>query len=173
MLARVLQREYRLPGGFKLKSGYNYTFEEKKLDLTNDSTRNGIEANNERDREFNRFYDVIYSKSEEKELYFDVSDETIKVNVAGGESKNTFWDRTGMYAKGKYKEYVNDSKFYKVYLEKNEISLGNFGEIAVFGGLRYDKFDKNSDKTLKMDLGLRHIATLINNTGNRKMVSLQ
>ncbi len=64
-------------------------------------------------------------------------------------------------------QYVNDLNSMNLGPERNEIPLGAFGQLALFGGVRYDKYDKGynpytkhyasgEDSTLRTQLKLNH-----------------
>ena len=168
--------EYELPGEFKVNPGYNFYAEKKELNLGEDSSRRSI--SDARSRQYNRFENIIYRDYKENRVYVDVKDSTMKFSFAGGTAKDEFWDRAGIYTKDGHLKYVNDSDFYEMGAEKNEIGLGRFGELAIFGGIRYDRYKKGynpyeniyttgHDSTIRTQLKANHTAKLFDNTDNR------
>ena len=144
---RISFGDYDLYGDYRVKAGLNVNEYTRKLDLTQDPLRKNVIKNNERSKEYNRFENIIYHDYREVRGYVDFYDDTTKFTFASGETKEEFVDRDGIYyisdfKDGSYRKYVNESKFYEVSAEQNEISLGNYGELALFGGIRYDKYDK-------------------------------
>ena len=176
---RVSFGEYELPGGFKVKPGYDFYAEKKELNLDKDLGREHI--SNERSQEYNRFENIIYQDYKENRVYVDFYDDTMKFTVAGGTTKDEFWDRNGIYVDNRYKKFVNNSDFYEVGAEKNEISLGNLGELALFGGVRYDRYTKGynpygltpdyasgRDSSIRTQLKANHTVEIFNNESNNE-----
>lgn len=178
---RVSLGEYDFYGDYKIKPGYDYYSEIRVLDLQDDPLRKDVIKGNARDKQYNRFENIIYSDFEQQRGYVNIFDETTKFSFAGGQTKEEFWDRTGIYTADGYRKYVNESDFYEVSAERNEIDLDNFGELALFGGLRYDKYTKGynpysnrgrgnfatgEDSTVRTQLKLNHTMTLFNNEDN-------
>ncbi|WP_349763562.1 hypothetical protein [Fusobacterium sp. SYSU M8D902] len=179
---RVSFGEYDFIGDYKIKPGYDYYSEIRELNLDNDPLREKVIKGNERSKQYNRFEDIIYSNFEQKRGYVDIFNDTTKFTFAGGKTEEEFWDRTGIYTADGYRKYINNSDFYEVSAQRDEISLDNFGEIALFGGLRYDKytsgynpysnngkgnFASGEDSTLRTQLKLNHTMTVFNNEENR------
>lgn len=179
---RVSFGEYDVTGDYKIKPGYDYYSEIRELNLDNDPLRENVIKGNERSKQYNRFEDIIYSNFEQKRGYVDIFNDTTKFTFAGGKTEEEFWDRTGIYTADGYRKYINNSDFYEVSAQRDEISLDNFGEIALFGGLRYDKytsgynpysnngkgnFASGEDSTLRTQLKLNHTMTVFNNEENR------
>lgn len=179
---RVSFGEYDFTGDYKIKPGYDYYSEIRELNLDNDPLREKVIKGNERSKQYNRFEDIIYSNFEQKRGYVDIFNDTTKFTFAGGKTEEEFWDRTGIYTADGYRKYINNSDFYEVSAQRDEISLDNFGEIALFGGLRYDKytsgynpysnngkgnFASGEDSTLRTQLKLNHTMTVFNNEENR------
>lgn len=194
--------EYDFYGDYKVKAGYDYYSEIRELNLDNDylrisqKERDALKSGNSlttvddkdqlikgnyRSKQYNRFQDIIYSDFEQQKGYVDIFNDTTKFTFAGGQTKEEFWDRTGIYTIDGYRKYVNESDFYEVSAERNEIDLNNFGEIALFGGVRYDEYSKGynpysnngkgnystgEDSTLRTQLKLNHTMTLFNNEDN-------
>lgn len=199
---RVSFGEYDFYGDYKIKAGYDYYSEIRELDLGNDPLRmtqaertainsgkdltsvpmeDQLIKGNYRSKQYNRFEDIIYSDFEQQRGYVDIFDETTKFSFAGGQTKEEFWDRTGIYTADGYRKYINESDFYEVTAERNEIDLDGFGELALFGGVRYDEYSKGynpysnsgkgnyasgEDSTLRTQLKLNHTMTLFNNEDN-------
>lgn len=190
---RVSFGEYDFYNGYKIKPGYDYYSEIRELDLQEDPLRKDVirfeksqnnpnqYLGNLRSKQYNRFEDIIYSDFEQKRGYVDIFNDTTKFSFAGGQTKEEFWDRTGIYTADGYRKYVNESDFYEVSVERNEIDLDGFGELALFGGVRYDEYSKGynpysnkgkgsyasgEDSTLRTQLKLNHTMTLFNNEDN-------
>lgn len=196
---RVSFGEYDFYGDYKVKAGYDYYSEIRELNLENDplrmtaderkngASKDGLIKNNFRSKQYNRFEDIIYSDFEQKRGYVNFFNDTTKFSFAGGQTKEEFWDRTGIYTVDGYRKYINESDFYEVSAERNEISLNNFGELALYAGVRYDEYTKGynpayynpktnkieggnfasgEDSTLRTQLKLNHTMTLFNNEDN-------
>lgn len=181
---RVSFGDYDFWGDYRVKAGYNINEHERKLDLMDDPLRkNVVKGSNERDKEYNRFENIIYSDFREERAYVDFYNDTTKFTFAAGQTKEKFWDREGIYSEpafslNSYRQYINESKFYEFGAERNEIPLGVFGQLALFGGVRYDKYDKGynpytrhyasgEDSTLRTQLKLNHTIQLFDNTDNK------
>lgn len=181
---RVSFGDYDFWGDYRVKAGYNINEHERKLDLMDDPLRkNVVKGSNERDKEYNRFENIIYSDFREERAYVDFYNDTTKFTFATGQTKEKFWDREGIYSEpafslNSYRQYINESKFYEFGAERNEIPLGVFGQLALFGGVRYDKYDKGynpytrhyasgEDSTLRTQLKLNHTIQLFDNTDNK------
>lgn len=181
---RVSFGDYDFWGDYRVKAGYNINEHERKLDLMDDPLRkNVVKGSNERDKEYNRFENIIYSDFREERAYVDFYNDTTKFTSAAGQTKEKFWDREGIYSEpafslNSYRQYINESKFYEFGAERNEIPLGVFGQLALFGGVRYDKYDKGynpytrhyasgEDSTLRTQLKLNHTIQLFDNTDNK------
>lgn len=173
---RVSFGEYEFLGGFKVKPGYNFYAEKKELNLDEDNARKSV--TNARSRQYNRFENIVYRDYKENRVFADFEDATVKFTFAGGTAKEKFWDRAGIYTADGYLKYVNNSDFYEMGAEKNEIELGNFGELAVFGGVRYDRYKQGynpyeniyttgKDSSVRTQLKLNHTVKLFDNTENR------
>lgn len=178
---RVSFGEYDFYEDYKVKAGYDYYSEIRELNLDNDPLREKVIEGNERSKQYNRFEDIIYSDFEQKRGYVDFFNDTTKFSFAGGQTKEEFWDRTGIYTVDGYRKYINESDFYEASAERNEISLNNFGELALYAGVRYDEYTKGynpysnqgkgnftsgEDSTLRTQLKLNHTMTLFNNEDN-------
>lgn len=181
---RVSFGDYDFWGDYRVKAGYNINEHERKLDLMDDPLRkNVVKGSNERDKEYNRFENIIYSDFREERAYVDFYNDTTKFTFTAGQTKEKFWDREGIYSEpafslNSYRQYINESKFYEFGAERNEIPLGVFGQLALFGGVRYDKYDKGynpytrhyasgEDSTLRTQLKLNHTIQLFDNTDNK------
>lgn len=174
---RISFGEYELSNGYKVKPGFTMTSEIKKLNLENDSARhdeNKPRIAIPRSRQYNRFENIVYRNYKENKGYLEFFDKTTKFTVASGNTKEEIWDRDGIYTKDGYQKYINNSDFYEISAEKNEISLNRFGELALFGGVRYDKYKKGydpqsltystgSDSSIRSQFKLNHTIELFNN----------
>ena len=110
---RVSLGEYDFYGDYKIKPGYDYYSEIRVLDLQDDPLRKDVIKGNARDKQYNRFENIIYSDFEQQRGYVNIFDETTKFSFAGGQTKEEFWDRTGIYTADGYRKYVNESDFMK------------------------------------------------------------
>lgn len=177
---RVSLGEYDFLDGYKIKPGYDYTSEIKKLNLDDDSARYS-ETNKSvllpRSRQYNRFENIVFRDYKENKGYVEVFDRTTKFTIAGGTTEEEIWDRDGIYSQDGYQKYINNSDFYEVSAEKNQISLDRFGELALFGGVRYDRYKKGfnpitqtystgHDSSIRSQFRLNHTIELFNNENN-------
>lgn len=162
---RVSLGEYKLNNRYSYNFGFDSYWEEKKLNLNFDPLRRYIDTKNVRNHQYNRFENIVYSNFKEDKGYFNIFDGTTKLTLNIGRTKEEFWDREGIYKDNSYKIYKNNSEFYEVIGRKNEIDLGNFGNIALKGGLRYDRYDEK-DETLRSQFELKHLKTLYSNKKN-------
>ncbi|MGL4253615.1 MAG: hypothetical protein ACRCWN_03540 [Fusobacteriaceae bacterium] len=130
-------------------AGYRDDFKENELAIIYDPFRRGV-RNNKRDREWNRYENIAYEKSREQRGYVQIYNEDYALNLGGGKSKETIWDRDGYYnyenfLMGEaYDKYKLNSEFIDFSLEKKYFQLGNLGEFRFLGGLRYDKYTSAS-----------------------------
>lgn len=182
--------EYELYNNFKYKVGYDYSYIENKLSLTDDPFRKIAlldgslgKTNNLRDVQYNRYENIIYNKTSENRAYVDFIYNSIKLTVAGGDTKEEIWDRTGIYSKeawdrDSYKIYINNSNFYEIGILDDKISLYNFGEIQAYGNLRFDQYNdgysqrrdeeiSTNDKSTRVRAGVTHNVILFDNSENR------
>lgn len=172
--------EYKALAGYKITGGFDFKSEIKKLNLSNDPLRSEVIIGNERDKQYNRFENIIYSNIKENKGYAKIFDDTLEFSIAGGTSKEEIFDRDGIYING-YRKYLNKSNFYEVNIRNNELQLGKFGEIAVLAGIRYDEYKDGynpfsnlglgniaigKDSTLRTTFEVNHSVTLFNNMKN-------
>lgn len=148
---KALLGEYRLYKDIYYKIGYDYNEFEHKLNLQNDPFREKALNNtkNYRDKEYNRFENIIYNKTTEQRGHLDfIYDDLITLTLAGGTTKEEIWDREGIYnkeawSKGSYKVYINDSDFYEMGLSTSKLSLNRFGDVTLYGNIRADRYKKD------------------------------
>ncbi|MEG0135105.1 hypothetical protein [Cetobacterium sp.] len=182
--------EYRLYGDIDYKVGYDYSEVEQELNLQDDPFREKAlldgslgKTRNLRDVEYNRYENIIYNKTSENRAYIDFMYDTLKLTLAGGNTKEEIWDREGIYSKSawdrdSYKIYINDSNFYEVGLSDEKISLSNLGDLELYGNVRFDQYDKGynqltekeistSDESTRLRAGFTHDITLLDNTENK------
>lgn len=177
--------EYKLTDNISFKTGYDYTFSEKKLNLEDDPLRARInslgknvgifEKDSTRWSQYNRFENITYEKIEEQRAFVDLYTGLVNFTFAGGRREETVHTREGMNSAFKSREFKNESDFYEFGLNKNNIGLGYLGEIDIFGNIRQDKYKsginngvvtEDNDKTTRYQAGLNHRITLLDNSGN-------
>ena len=182
--------EYELTDNISFKTGYDYTFSEKKLNLEDDPLRARInsagknvgifEKGSTRWSQYNRFENITYEKIEEQRAFVDLYTGLINFIFAGGRREETVHTREGMNSAFGSREFKNESDFYEFGLNKNNIGLGYLGEIDIFGNIRQDKYKsgyysddnlniydtEDNDKTTRYQAGLNHRITLFDNSGN-------
>lgn len=177
--------EYKLTDNLSFKTGYDYTFSEKKLNLEDDPLRARInslgknvgifEKGSTRWSQYNRFENITYEKIEEQRAFVDLYTGLVNFTFAGGRREETVHTREGMNSAFGSREFKNESDFYEFGLNKNNIDLGYLGEIDIFGNIRQDKYKsginngvatEDNDKTTRYQAGLNHRITLFDNSGN-------
>ncbi|MFK4785752.1 hypothetical protein [Fusobacterium sp. MFO224] len=161
--------EYQLTTGTSFKVGYNYDFSEKKLDLENDPLRKGVFSTDSRLSQYNRFENIVYNKKEENRAYTTFYTGIFDFTVAGGDSKETIETREG--SNDIVKTYKNESKFYELGLAKNKVSLGNLGEVDIYGNIRQDQYKNSDDEVNRFSTGLTHRISLNDNLNNEFKIS--
>lgn len=170
--------EYKLTDNISFKTGYNYTFSEKELNLDNDPMREKVFGNTSRWNQYNRYENITYEKIEEQRAFVDLYTGLLNFTFAGGTREETVTSREGINLSNTIgKTYKNESDFYEFGISKNNIGLGYLGEIDIFGNIRQDKYKsgtnadilgdiENNDKTTRYQAGLNHRITLIDNSDN-------
>lgn len=167
--------EYKLTDNLSFKTGYDYTFSEKELNLENDPMRKNIFGEKSRWSQYNRFENITYEKIEEQRAFVDLYTGLVNFTFAGGRREETVHTREGINSDLESRKFKNESDFYEFGLNKNNINLGYLGEIDVFGNIRQDKYKsginngvvtEDNDKTTRYQAGLNHRITLLDNSGN-------
>lgn len=167
--------EYKLTDNISFKTGYDYTFSEKELNLENDPMRKNIFGEKSRWSQYNRFENITYEKIEEERAFVDLYTGFVNFTFAGGRREETVHTREGINSDLESRKFKNESDFYEFGLNKNNIGLGYLGEIDVFGNIRQDKYKsginngvvtEDNDKTTRYQAGLNHRITLLDNSGN-------
>ena len=167
--------EYKLTDNIAFKTGYDFNFSEKELNLENDPMRVKVFGDKSRWSQYNRFENIIYEKTREDRAYATLYTGLADFTFAGGQSEETIVSREGLNGIKGYRTYKNDSDFYEFGINKNNIELGYLGEIDVFGNIRQDKYTsgindgrdtENNDKSIRYQGGLNHRITLLDNSGN-------
>lgn len=167
--------EYKLTDNISFKTGYDYTFSEKELNLENDPMRKNIFGEKSRWSQYNRFENITYEKIEEQRAFVDLYTGLVNFTFAGGRREETVHTREGINSDLESRKFKNESDFYEFGLNKNNIGLGYLGEIDVFGNIRQDKYKsginngvvtEDNDKTTRYQAGLNHRITLLDNSGN-------
>ncbi|MDX8335699.1 LPS-assembly protein LptD [Candidatus Cetobacterium colombiensis] len=185
--------EYHLYKDVFYKVGYDYTEFEHKLNLQNDPFRETAlfkgttKTNNYRDLQYNRYENIIYNKTSENRAYVDFMYNTLKLTIAGGNTKEEIWDREGIYryndeknpwGRDAYRIYINNSNFYELGLSDEKLSLSKLGDLEVYGNVRFDQYDKGYDNSLDKEIstddsstrlraGFTHDVTIYDNSENR------
>ena len=167
--------EYKLTDNLSFKTGYDYTFSEKELNLENDPMRKNIFGEKSRWSQYNRFENITYEKIEEQRAFVDLYTGLVNFTFAGGRREETVHTREGLNSDLESRKFKNESDFYEFGINKNNIELGYLGEIDVFGNIRQDKYKsginngvvtEDNDKTTRYQAGLNHRITLLDNSGN-------
>lgn len=167
--------EYKLTDNLSFKTGYDYTFSEKELNLENDPMRKNIFGEKSRWSQYNRFENITYEKIEEQRAFVDLYTGLVNFTFAGGRREETVHTREGINSDLESRKFKNESDFYEFGLNKNNIDLGYLGEIDIFGNIRQDKYKsginngvatEDNDKTTRYQAGLNHRITLLDNSGN-------
>ena len=173
---RISLGEYKVLEDYTLKIGVDSKGYIYQLDTGLDFLRTGITGNNQRDRQYNRYNDIIYQDFNETRGYITVYNDKIEIKIASGETKNNFITREGLYD-GTSREYRNESEFYEILLERNMIDLKSAGELALSLNLRYDQYryglnpftgtkSTGKDSSLTTTVNINHIIELSNNKDN-------
>ena len=166
--------EYKLTDSTAFKTGYDFTFAEKELNLENDPMREKVFGNS-RWSQYNRFENIAYEKTREDRAYATLYTGIADLTFAGGQSEETVISREGLNGTTGYRTYKNDSDFYEFGIAKNNIGLGYLGEVSLFGNVRQDKYTdgindgsntENNDKSTRYQGGLTHKITLLDNSDN-------
>lgn len=171
--------EYNLYDELKYRFGYTYDSFEKKLSLEADPFRNLAlnypQNKNIRDIEYNRYENILYHNFEENRGYLDFIYNNFELSFAGGNTKETIYDREGIYTStGDYRKFFNDSQFYEIGLKAQKLSLGIFGELNLGGETRFDEYKKayslkkisTDDSSLRYRFNLSHSIDLVNKVDN-------
>lgn len=183
--AKATFGEYKLYGDIDIKTGYEYTYSEKKLNLDRDPFREraGVGSadtsgkNNIRDKEYNRYENLIYEEKEESRGFVEFIYDSWKATVAGGETREEIWDREGIYTEeawtsASYQKYINNSNFYELELANDKIKTESLGKFEIFGNVRFDEYDKGynskeintDDSSTRYQFGLVNDVNLYENT---------
>ncbi|MDR1831300.1 MAG: hypothetical protein LBQ97_01030 [Fusobacteriaceae bacterium] len=173
---RISLGEYQLPRDYTLKLGADMREYRRILDRGTDALRTGLIANNPRDMEYNRFETLLEQNFREVSAWADISTEDHRIRVTAGRTEEEFLSREGLYD-GSSRKYVNKSDFYEILAEKEEISLGKFGEAAISADLRYDVYKEGhnpwtdtpttgEDASLRGIIKANHSLTLMDNTND-------
>lgn len=172
--------EYKLTNDISFKTGYDFSFSEKELNLENDPMRENVFGKESRWSQYNRFEDVVYEKTREDRAYVNLYTSIVNFIFAGGKSEETIHTREGLNSSTGYRAYRNDSDFYEFGINKNDINLGYLGEIDIFGNIRQDKYTsginnfkdtENNDKTTRYQGGLNHRVTIFDNSSNSNRIA--
>ena len=130
--------EYKLTDSTAFKTGYDFTFAEKELNLENDPMRENVFGKDSRWSQYNRFENIVYEKTRENRAYATLYTGLADLTFAGGKSEETVISREGLNTDFGYRTYKNDSDFYEFGIVKNNIGLGYLGEVSLFGNVRQD-----------------------------------
>lgn len=178
--------KYKLRDDVAYQVNYDYDFIEHKLNEKSDPFRKTAlldghtKTDNLRDVQYNRYENIIYNKKTENKAGVDLYYGDTKWTVAGGTTKEQIWDREGIYDKkawdrDSYKIYENDSNFFETALSNENIGLGQFGNLELYGNVRLDQYtngyDDVNDKKISTDdqsmrtrFGFTHDVALYDNT---------
>ena len=167
---------YDLTDNISFKTGYDFNFSEKELNLENDPMREKVFGKESRWSQYNRFEDVVYEKLREDRAYVTFNTDIADFTFAGGKSEETIHTREGLNSNLSYRAYKNDSDFYEFGINKNNINLGYLGEIDIFGNIRQDKYTsgkdtENNDKSTRYQGGLNHRVNIFDNSSNSNRIA--
>lgn len=168
--------EYKLTDSTAFKTGYDFTFAEKELNLENDPMREKVFGNS-RWSQYNRFENIVYEKTREDRAYAALYTGLADLTFAGGQFEETVISREGLNTDKvlDYRTYKNNSDFYEFGIAKNNIGLGYLGEVSLFGNVRQDEYTsgkyngtdtEDNDKSTRYQGGLTHKITLLDNSSN-------
>lgn len=167
--------EYKLTDSTAFKTGYDFTFAEKELNLENDPMRENVFGKDSRWSQYNRFENIVYEKTREDRAYATLYTGLADLTFAGGQFEETVISREGLNSITGYRTYKNNSDFYEFGIAKNNIGLGYLGEISLFGNIRQDEYTsgkyngtdtEDNDKSTRYQGGLTHKITLLDNSSN-------
>ena len=167
--------EYKLTDSTAFKTGYDFTFAEKELNLENDPMRENVFGKDSRWSQYNRFENIVYEKTREDRAYAALYTGLADLTFAGGQFEETVISREGLNGITGYRTYKNNSDFYEFGIAKNNIGLGYLGEISLFGNIRQDEYTsgkyngtdtEDNDKSTRYQGGLTHKITLLDNSDN-------
>lgn len=161
-------------GTYTFKPSISYEDTEKKLDLTKDTYRVNM-LGNSRISDYNRFDNIVYDSKIERRADFNLSNENEEYNFALGNTKQSIWDRTGLFD-GTYREYKNESNFYEALIGRKNIET-SFGIFDASAKFRQDSYKNSNDKSNGINLKLGHSINLYDNINtkvdNRLTLELQ
>ena len=160
--------DYKVNEGLKYKVGYRYDSSEKKLSLLEDPFRKNLISGNERDKQFNRYENIIYEDVMEQEGYINLNTSWATLTLSGGHTREEFWDRRGLYD-GSYIKYKNISDFFKVGATTPTYYLGQNSEFKYSASVRYDDYTNGGngdDSSLYTKLGGEYTQLLGKNIEN-------
>lgn len=135
--------------------------ENEKIVITDNSSANPenyiAKGGYDRFRQYNRFNNEVYEKRKENKANINIiEDDSLNVNVFGGNQKEEIWTREGMIS-GKIDDVTklkSESSFYGFDIEKK------FGTLALRGDLRQDDYRHSDGSSLRYGLGLNHKVNL-------------
>lgn len=164
-------------GNYELKPSISYEDSYKKLDLTQDMYRRGIlGVGDSRLSNYNRFENFIYEAKKERRADFNINNKNENYNFAIGKTEEEIWDRTGLFD-GTYKQYINNSNFYELSLERKNIAKTKLGTFDVATKFRQDEYQGSSDRTNDINLKLGNTLEIVDKenlkTTNRLDFELQ
>lgn len=173
---RVKAGEYGFIGNSYYLAGYNSDFKENELAIIEDTKFRRNIRNNKRDREWNRYENIAYEKSQEDRGYVEIFNDKYSLNIGGGTSQDKIWDRDGYYnytdfsMENAYDQYQLESEFMDLALEKKVFTLGKIGDVGATAGFRYDKYKSGSlnevdytdgkENSLRLNGEIKHIKNL-------------
>lgn len=172
--------EYQIDN-FKSISGYEKNKKENELSFLSDTTRKFIEGNT-RDREYNRYTNIIYEDRDEDRVWSSLYNKDYGFTLGGGRETVELHDREGQYnydfkenLEGSlYKKYKYETEFVDYKLEKKPFDIGELGKFGFYGGGRYDQYTNQSvtgvnendlaSNSNRFNLGLTHDKNIISNS---------
>lgn len=146
---------YSLGNDWDFSTGYQMNKVDTELSLLNDSFRTLVSGNNLRDKQYNRYENIMGEKTEENRGSATFENNGYGITISGGNSRTTIKDREGFYNDNigmgiGYTEYTVASEYAELELSKKEFKTV-LGEIKLNGNLRYDSYSKNEINENKID----------------------
>ena len=154
---KVRVGKYSLKNDWEISADYQMKKVETELSLLNDNFRGLVAGNNLRDKQYNRYEDIMGEKTFENRGAVTFENEGYGITLAGGNSREIIKDREGFYNDNiglgiGYTEYVVNSEYAELGLSKKEFN-SMLGEIKIGGNLRYDSYSKNEINGKKIENG--------------------
>lgn len=173
-------------GSFDSISGYDMNKKENEISYLEDPTRRNNIKNNQRDKEYNRYENIVYEDVTENRAWTSLYNKDFGFTIGGGREKSEIWDREGIYdydytnvdKEGQgYKKYEYESEFVDYKVEKKPFEIGSFGKFGAYAGGRYDQYTDQyvtgvdeselAENSTRTDLGFTHGIDLFKNKSSK------